>query len=363
MNIKNEKVTKYLTPLLTEYIFDEFSDDYLEKADVKEIMHKIPAPIDKNDLKGLSIVKLAENMAFVLGCDPKFNYSDKYIEFIDKFFGKKFSEGLITKGIKLSLGEDLLKACVYFRAAIIIDNEKSDAYYFYGRALKDLYEKAEDEEFIGIFKAESIKAFETATLKENPNRDAFYYLGYSYVNMGLYVKAQVTWKEYIELASKDLESLGDEKSDEKDEIEDAYKEIADRLAQLEIPVKIENGYNMILAGRFQDGINILKPYTESEYNTWWPLWYYLATAYANLGLISEGEVGMVDEVVSAAYEEAIKCHLEVLKLSPSNQDSMEELCELYGKLGDTEKVAKYQKKLEIVNNNILQDKKEKEKNK
>lgn len=49
-------------------------------------------------------------------------------------------------------------------------------------------------------------------------------------------------------------------------------------------MKIEEGYNHVLAGRFAEGIGILSSYEEDErFNTWWPLWYYLGFAYSELG--------------------------------------------------------------------------------
>ena len=38
-----------------------------------------------------------------------------------------------------------------------------------------------------------------------------------------------------------------------------------RLAQLAEPVKIEEGYNMILTGKFEEGIKALKPYTDGKF--------------------------------------------------------------------------------------------------
>ena len=360
MEINNERITQYLTKNLEEYIFDELSQDYLEKASVKDIMMGIPVPIDRNDLRGVSVLKLAQNMSVVLGCDPGFKYKDKYIAYILKNFDERFAEGLIAQGVNFAQKEEFTKAVIQFRAALVINPELADAYYFYGRALKDCYEHSEDEDYVGNFKAESMMAFETATIKNPQLAEAYYFLGYCYVNMGLYMKTKLTWDEYSRLTAKKLIEDPPKDEEARKEMEKTYQEIQERLGQLETPVKIEQGYNMILSGKFQDGINTLKPYTDSEYNKWWPLWYYLATAYTNLGLLAEGDAGAVDEVAAAAYEEAARNHLEVLKLSPSNEDSMVELVELYTKLGNREKAEKYEKKLEVVQNNRLEDKKLKE---
>ena len=102
-----------------------------------------------------------------------------------------------------------------------------------------------------------------------------------------------------------------------------------RLAQLAEPVKIEEGYNMILTGKFEEGIKALKPYTDGKFAGWWPLWFYLGTAYRELAKASraefeaagEGEAAE-DEVTRGAYEEAAKHFKEVLKLAETYRDKL-----------------------------------------
>ena len=122
------------------------------------------------------------------------------------------------------------------------------------------------------------------------------------------------------------------------------KEIAERLQQLEEPVEIGKAYNLVLAGKFEEGIAGLTPYKEGQYGKWWPLWYYLGSAYACL----------------EQDEEAVECYQKVLTLSPSNAEAIEALAGLYEKLGDSEKQQKYEKKLEIVKANAEADRKLKE---
>ena len=98
------------------------------------------------------------------------------------------------------------------------------------------------------------------------------------------------------------------------------------------PVAIEKGYNLILSSRFEEGIQALDAYRDSEYAGWWPLWYYLGAAHEGL-----------DE-----DEEAIECLLKVLSLAPSNTECMEKLEKLYQKQGNEEKAEKYRRKIQIV---------------
>ena len=329
MNLQEkDRISQYLTPHLSEMIFDELSDGYLEKAGIADIMTDVPVPIRKSELGSISTLAIARNMAFVIGCDPTFRYKENYIAYILRAFDKRFAEGLVSDGVEHAAGKDYEYACIQFRAAMQIDPDNANAYYCYGRACKDTYETGEEEEFVGRFKAESLEAFEIATLKNPRLAEAFYFLGYGYVNLGLYIKAKLTWEEFMKLSVD----------------EDLKKEIAQRLEQLEQPVEIEKGYNMVLAGKYEEGIEALSVYTEGSYADWWPLWYYLGAAYAAL----------------QSDEEAVASFLQVLRYSPSNAEAMEELVKLYEKLGDKEMAAKYRTKLEIVRENVKKDREEAE---
>lgn len=329
MNLQEkDRISQYLTPHLSEMIFDELSDGYLERAGIKDIMTGVPVPIRKTELESISTLSIARNMAFVIGCDPTFQYKENYIAYILRAFDKRFAEGLISDGVEGAARNDFEYACIQFRAAMQIDPDNANAYYCYGRACKDAYEAGEEEELVGRFKAESLEAFEIATLKNPQLAEAFYFLGYGYVNLGLYIKAKLTWEDFMKLSAD----------------EELKKEIAQRLEQLEQPVEIEKGYNMVLAGKYEEGIEALSVYTEGQYADWWPLWYYLGAAYAAL----------------ERDDEAVASFLQVLRFSPSNAEAMEELVKLYEKLGDEEKAAKYRTKLEIVSENAKKDREEAE---
>ena len=373
---RTDRIGELLTGYLKDFVFDELSEEYLKKAGVYDILKDVPVPIRRTEMTGITVLKIALNMAFVIGCDPNFKYRDNYVKYILKNFDKRFSDGLLAQGMDRAEKSSFEEAVIDFRAAILVDPDNAKAYYCYGRGLKDCYEKLlndeqdmtsgvsyskETEDMVGRYKAESLEAFEVATLKDPDLAEAYYYLGYAYLNMGLYLKAKLTWETYVKLGNEtDFDKLTDKA---RKSLEESLKEISQRLEQLEQPVKIEEGYNMILSGKFEDGIKVLRPYTESDFKNWWPLWFYLGTAYKELAAQSRDELlkaepeadAAKDDVVVAASEEAVKNFLEVLKLSPSNRDAMEELVKLYRFLGNDEKVNKYETKLKIVEENAEAD--------
>ena len=328
LKTREDRICEYLAPHLRQYVFDELSDNYLEKAGITDILKGIPIPIKRTAISKLSTLEIAKNMAFVIGCDPHFSHCQNYVDYIIRIFGVKFSEGLINEGVEGAALKDYDYACINFRAALLINQDGADALYCYGRACKDSYELGEEEDFVARYKAESIEAFEILTLVSPNFPEGFYFLGYGYLNLGLYIKAKLTWESFMKF-SKNPEQL---------------KEIQERLNLLDEPVEIEKGYNLIATGKFSEGLKKLLPYKNSKFNNWWPLWYYLGVAATKLGF----------------KDDAINYFLETLKLSPSNLDTMEELTKLYEEKGDAEKSLKYKNKIEIVKNNIEKDKLQKE---
>lgn len=324
---REDRIAEYLVRHLNnDFLFDELSDAYLTKIGLLEEMKGVPIPLRKTDLGSLSTLTIALNMAFVFGCDPKFEYRNNYLKFIEKAFDKRFAEGLIAQGVESAQKNDFDYACIMFRAAMIVDPANIDALYCYGRACKDSYELGEEEDYIARYKAESIEAFEEVTLRRPDFAEAFYFLGYGYLNLGLYVKAKLTWEEFLKLTDN----------------QDMIDEIKERLSQLDEPVEIEEGYNLVISGKYEEGIAVLSQYKDGKYNKWWPLWYYLGIAHMEL----------------SEFEEAISEFKEVLVLSPSNVDAMEEIIKAYEAIGDTEKVEKYTKKIAVIEENREKDREE-----
>ena len=103
MNIeKTDRIGELLTDHLKEMVFDELSDAYLEKAGVADILKGVPVPIRKTEMTGITVLKIALNMAFVFGVDPGFKYKENYLQYILRNFDKNFSNGLIA----INLEED-----------------------------------------------------------------------------------------------------------------------------------------------------------------------------------------------------------------------------------------------------------------
>ena len=331
MEQKNDKAGEYLVHHLDSMLFDELSDEYLAKAEMTDILKGVPVPFKTEQITGgaTSTLMIASNMAYVIGCDRNIKYRDNYLAYIAKCFPHDFEKPLLNEGVKAAQDEDPETACIWFRAALQVAPDSQDALFLYARACKDAYEKGDGEDYVGTFKAESIRMFEKLTIRYPEFDQGYYFLGYGYLNLGLYTKARLTFEEFMKLSKEG----------------ELRAEVAEVLDKLQDPCKIEDGINDIIAGRFEPGVIKLGPYMNDErFETYWPMWYYLGIAYKEGGNPVEAE----------------KALLKCLRYSPSNTDAMKELSDIYEAAGDSVKSKKYRDKIKLVEQNRELDRIEKE---
>lgn len=326
--MKKDRVKEYFKPLLDTYVFDCFTDDFLEKLGAKDSMSGVPVPISMADFGafktgGVRTIDIMQAVAVVLGCDTEFRYKENYIDFLNTVFKGRTEEVLINEGYSTMSRGDFLRGAAYFRANLAIRPQSMHSIYGYALACRALYLAGGDEEFVGRFKAESIKGFEILNDLYPDFAFAYYYLGYAYLNMGLYVKAQLTWQQFLEKLAVD--DTIPEAAEEKAEIEQ-------RLTALVGPVEIEKAINAVSAGKYIEGMQVLEQYKDGEYGDWWPMHYYLGIAYECVGMV----------------EEAIQAFKRVLSIYPSHIDSMDELVAIYHLQGDSENEKKYLQKIQLV---------------
>ena len=344
MEEKNkDRISEYLSPRIKDMMFAELSQDWLERTGASGMLSGVPVPlgIDASESSGeIDVRNIVLDMARVVGSDPHFIYAGSYTAFIRHAAGGDAVPMLVAEGARSADSGDLEDACMLLRAALRLEPQSREALYLYARACKEIsdtdaaaFGEGEGEgERIGMFKAESMETFELLTMIHPEFAMGYYFLGYAYLNMGLYLKARLTWQDFMKYSSG---AENDVHEMDSDMLASLREEISGRLEELTDPVEIERGCNMIMSGDYQGGKAVLDGFRESRYSEWWPLWYYLGTAESALG-----------HAASAA-----DCYKRVLRLSPSNTDAMEELAAIYALEGDEENATKYRKKIEIVRNN------------
>lgn len=376
---KEDRIGRYLQKSMKEFVFAELSTEYMKKCGADGFMKNVPVPFREEDLKaakegkGLATIRISENMAFVMGIDPKFSYGDKYMHFIELLWGGKFCDGLVQSGVKEAEQGNFETACIYLRACLRMEPDNLEAMYTYALICREIYlaahEHGRDDEYIGRFKAEAMEYFEQTTIEYPDFAEPYFYLGYAYLNMGMYGKAEASWKEFMRLTDPAIKEschcshehdgeicdCGHHHDDgehchEREDGEHCHEEhrheheansareieqrteISARLREIADPVQIEKGYTAIISGRYEQGIELLEAFQRGKFDRWWPLYYYLGMAYARTGRFSEAE----------------KSLQKVLSLNASHIDTMKELAELYKTLGDEVNMHKYLKKIELI---------------
>jgi len=315
-----DKVGKYFKHVLDEFIFIEFNEGYIKKSGKIDFMRGVPVPVRKEAAEafiraeGLKFDNVAEGMVFVIGADINFKYREKYIEFM-KVFNFKILKSVIKQGLDFAEQEQLEKAAIHLRAALVIEEDNLDAIYNYGRVCRHMYAKSEDPEYVMDFKAEATWALEMTVEKHPSFAQAYYFLGYQYINAGLYIKAQIVWNQFLRY-SKHFKDKS---------------EIRQRLKRIEKPVLFEKGYTAIERGRWTEGIAILESLLGTDPD-WWNLYFFLGVGYSRTNRMPE----------------AIEMFKKVLAVKPSQHQTMLELANCYEQVGDKVNAKKYKDKAELV---------------
>ena len=247
IQLREDRIGRYFRKYLDRFVFVEFSDEFLERSKVKDIMKGIPIPLRKQDIKkfsggsGLEPALIGENMAWVMGSDPKFKYTKNYVAYLKKLFNTKIDEGMLKEGRDAAEKEDWDNACIHFRAALCMNPIYMHAMYSYARVCRSMYLDSEDPEYVGRFKAEALDWFELLTEIHPRFAQGYYYLGYAYLNIGLYAKTEFAWRRFLQFTHNGKDR----------------REINTRLKQIKDPVQIEAACNDISAGRMQQGLEKL----------------------------------------------------------------------------------------------------------
>lgn len=331
IQLREDRIGRYFKKYLNKFVFDEFSPKFMEQSKAGDLMKGVPIPLRKKDLKafaggeGLPMLVIAENMTWVMGCDPHFKHTKDYVAILSKLYNYKLYEGMMKEGRDAAERGAMDDACIHFRAALCMKPDYLHAMYSYARACRAMYLNSRNEEYVGRFKAEALDYFELLTETHPRFAQGFYYLGYAYLNMGLYIKADLTWREFLRFSRN-----GKDK-----------KEIRTRLQQLQGPVQIEQGYNDVMSGRYEEGKARLEPFLNSQFSSWWPLHYYLGVAYEMTGNKSQ----------------AVASFKKVLTMNASHLETMEELVAIYAQEGDRENRRKYEKKIDLIRETQAKDQK------
>lgn len=319
----NDRLDKYFVKYLDEYVFLELMPEYVKRERL-DFMRNVPMPVKKNMVgtlaadKGIEFKYFTLGMINVMGISPSFKYVPQYGTFLN-YVNKNIVRSVVMVGMEQAKHNELDSACITLRAALVMEPDNVDALYNYMLVCRNLYLASDDKQYVADFKTEVFESL--VRLQElAPDFDkTYYYLGFAYLNAGKYRDAQIAWDRFMKLAEPGSERL----------------EIRDRLKELEEPVKIEKGYELVINGRWNEGLSILEQYKDTKHMEWWPLPYYIGVGYSRTG----------------RHEEAVNMLRDALKGNPASAEIMAELVIAYNALGDEVNAEKYKKKMDLVREN------------
>ncbi|MEE0746023.1 MAG: hypothetical protein UIL73_06015, partial [Anaerovoracaceae bacterium] len=94
---RDDRIGRYFRKYLKEMVFAELAEDLVKKSPAGEVLRGIPVPFRKEDVRGfaggedVSMAVVAENMTWVMGCDPHFIHVGDYVEILKALYGDDIS--------------------------------------------------------------------------------------------------------------------------------------------------------------------------------------------------------------------------------------------------------------------------------
>ncbi len=298
---------------LDEIAFFELMKD-IELKNGTILDKNIPMPLVVDAVKdkiydsdpSFSQTELIDGIIFLLGLDPKFKHKDYYTELLLKIDDNilEVSAGNILENIRPDNQiESLIKLVGVFNSGF----ESEDLLINIGRLNLDIYRENGVEDFNGLAK----RIFEYLLKKETTSPLPEYYLGYYYYNKGLYSKAKFLWDNST---AKDL--------DEQRKIE-----LIEIFPKLQSRMIYEDGYELILKGRYDEGLEKLL-FIKDEFSEWWNVFFFIGLGYR----------------YKEEYQNAIHYLNRALELSADNVDILNELGICHTMISDYDKASEIYRK-------------------
>lgn len=264
-----------------------------DKLDIPVRIDNLIIDIKKQDrYDGVTVKNIVDGIIYIIGIDKKFEKINDYIEILNLF--ESNIEAYIIHSINNFSENEIDSAVIYGKSLInICENEKNCFVYantLEKKGVKYLEDGLKKE--YTIFLKEAEKYFERCLDFNDIFSLAYYKLGFYYKSKQQYIKAGLYW----------------EKSIEYDDDENRIEEIRNELNELQMFINYEKGYNYVLNGEAQKGLDLLLPIAEKR-SGWWNLLFFIGLAYR---LMKE-------------YKIAEKYFENVIKINPSQLDSINEL--------------------------------------
>lgn len=322
-------IDNYLRIKTEEIVFVELQPGKTVEINGFTVTDKLPLPILVKDMSSqvnlgsdadFSLSSFAEGMIRMLGIDSEFKHKEDYIAFL-MAYNKDLYKSILNKGFELVNKELMQEALIYFRAAYTLAPDHVDALYNYARCLEDIA-VSNDEMYTG-FSEEAFKLFIEMKELYPDHYLSYFHLGFHYSNSHDYRQANELWTQALKMEITD----------------DIKKELAKQLKDNDAKMRFERGYEFIVEGHSEEGLELLLP-LEDDYDDWWNLLFFIGLAYRQL----------------ERYEDAIEYFEKTLQYNTGHVDTMNEIGICLLSIGVYEEAERYFKealKADINNHELL----------
>ncbi|MBB6218229.1 tetratricopeptide (TPR) repeat protein [Anaerosolibacter carboniphilus] len=315
-----QQVDKYLKNQLERIVFIELKENTPMKNEQYKMLKGIPVPILVNELaeivkkqeteQTISLAAMARAMILLLGLDNQFKYIQEYKDFLYAF-DAHIEDYIVYEGLKAADQKEFYTALIYFRALMLFNEENINGLFNYARCCQDIAYQSQERDVEQDFSNEAHQALELLVEQHPDFALGYYHLGFYYANQRLFKKAQLTWEKALKL------QIDEEKE----------REILVQLDSLKNHIQYEEGYSLILNNEPKRGLEKLIP-LEEKHAEWWNLLFFIGLGYRQLN----------------QYDQAIEYFLKILRINPTQVDTLNELGICYGSLQDYINAEKYLKK-------------------
>lgn len=322
-------IDDFLRSKTEEIVFVELQAGKTVEINGVKLTEEIPLPMLVKDMSNqvahgsdanFNITSFVEGMIRMIGIDGSFKHNETYITFL-KGYNKELYKSILTKGFELVNKENMNEALIYFRAAYTLAPEHVDALYNYARCIEDIA-VSNDKVYAG-FSEEAFHLFSKMKDLYPDHYLSYFHLGFHFSNSHDYNSAKESWTIALKLNITD----------------DIKKELAKLLNDNDAKMRFEKGYQFIVEGHSDEGLELLLP-LEDEYSDWWNLLFFIGLAYRQ----------------QERYEDAIEYFEKTLKYNTGHVDTMNEIGICLMSIGFNQEAERYFKeaiKADLNNHELL----------
>lgn len=246
----------------------------------------------QNEMDGITLNNIIDGIIYIIGSDINFGFLTEYKTMLEElnFEIKPYIVYCINK-----FDENECEDGVVYGKALVNLEENEKSCFVYASALEKMGLKQNEEgnaQKSQYHLEEANKYLEKCLDYDDKFALAYYKLGFYYKRSQQYVKAELIWNKH-QLIDDDALRID---------------EIRNELIQLKPYVDFENGYNLVLKEKPEEGLDLLLPLVK-ELGSWWNLLFFIGLAYRMLG----------------QYDIAETYFENVLKLEEEQKDALNEL--------------------------------------